>query len=124
MQAYGIALNLARTLKFALDDPCPQLPSAFIFFGIGDGDQLPHSLGKPFHPGFRKKDTGPDQGARIPFFRLAQCQREGAQHAARPLEPIQLRPLGVKYFGQVGVKGVAAQEPFFRVGSLLARLFV
>ncbi len=72
-----VPLDVARTLEFALDDPCPRLPFAFMLLRVGDRDQLAHGLGESILARFGEKHTRADQGARVPFLRLAQGQREG-----------------------------------------------
>src|SRR5438067_1166849 len=43
---------------------------------------------------------------------FASCAREGPQDASRSLKALHLRPLGVEDLGQIGVEGIAPEEPF------------
>ena len=75
-------------------------------------------------PGACRNTLGSDQRRRIPRLGVAQRDREGPQDAARALEPVQLRPLGIEDVGQVRVEGIAVEEALFRVHPILAHSLV
>ena len=60
----------------------------------------------------------------VPLDGVPQSEGEGPKHTTRPLEPLQLRPLGVENLGQIGVEWVTRQVPLFGGASFLLRRIV
>src|SRR5579871_453691 len=117
-------LNLARLLKLALENRRPFLLPTLVFLRRRRGRQLARGLGDSALARLGKKAACRDQGTFVPSLRLAQRQREGPQHAARALEAFQLSPLGVEKLDQLGMEGIAVDEPLLRGLAILAGLIV
>ena len=68
----------------------------------------------------RQEHVGTDQGRRVPGLGVPQRDGERPQDAARPLEPVELRPAGVEEVGQIGVEGIPAGEALLGAPAVFA----
>ena len=117
-------LDVARFGKLAFQDSRPLLFLAFILFRFGHIGQFARRLGEGTLPRLADEDVGGDQRAVIPSPGIAQGQGKGAQDAARALEALHIRPLGIEQLGQVWMERIALHKALFCRFHILAGLLV
>ena len=115
-----LVLDGPRLGQLALQDRGPVVPAALGQLARGDAGQLAGRLGDPRPVRRRQEHVGTDQGRGVPGLGVPQRDRERPQDAARPLEPVELRPARVEEIGQIGVEGIPAGEALLGVPAVLA----
>ena len=115
-----LVLDCPRLGELAFEHRTPHVAGALRHLAGGDARKLARRLGEGAVAGHGQEHVGSDQRRRVPSLGVAQCDGEGPQDAARALEPVQLRPLGVEDVGQVRVEGIAVEEALLRVHPILA----